>query len=127
VSLPVDRLQLQKRRWRAAAADGTEFGFDLEQPLTHGAIIHQTTSHFYEIEQQPEPVLDIELPDDPTKAARIGWMIGNLHFAIEIRPGCLRVADDQALRRLLALTHVHYLESVAIFQPLTGGAHVHHH
>jgi urease accessory protein UreE len=29
----VERLKLAKRRWRGAATDGEEFGFDLEKPL----------------------------------------------------------------------------------------------
>ena len=52
VELTVSRFKLQKRRWRAEAADGTDFGFDLEQPLTHGAMFFQTATARYIIAQE---------------------------------------------------------------------------
>ena len=57
----VERLQLAKRLWRGVAADGTEFGFELEAPLKHGDAFFQSATARYVIEQQPEPVVEIDL------------------------------------------------------------------
>src|SRR4051794_6536686 len=50
ITLKVDRLTLAKRRWRAAAEDGTDFGFDLEHPLENGDVFHQSETATYFIE-----------------------------------------------------------------------------
>ena len=70
VELTVSRFKLQKRRWRAKAADGTDFGFDLEEPLTHGAVFFQTTAARYVIAQEPELLLETSLGDDAAAGAR---------------------------------------------------------
>ena len=126
IKLPVERWQLQKRRWRATASDATEFGFELEQPLTHQAVFFQSPTHVYVIEQQAEALLEAPLPEASTEIAHLAWQIGNLHFPLELLPKSLRVADDPALRQMLEQLHVHYHEARAVFQPLKGAAHHHH-
>ena len=37
ILLSVDRHTLARKRWRGVASDGSEFGFDLENSLKHGA------------------------------------------------------------------------------------------
>jgi urease accessory protein len=128
VALAVDRLTLAKRRWRGEATDGREFGFDLEYPLGDGDIFHTTDSVAYVIAQKAETVLEVSLADDPAAAARLGWVIGNLHFQLEVAGAVIRVADDPALRQLFEREHVHYHEREAVFRPLGGGhSHGHHH
>jgi urease accessory protein len=128
VRLPVDRLTLAKRRWRGAADDGVEFGFDLEKPLVDGAAFFQTDSAVYQIAQKYEPVLELRLSDCEIRgdgdAARLGWIIGNLHFQIEITPEVIRVADDPALRQLFKREHLPFAAMKRVFHPIAGG---HHH
>lgn len=124
IPLHVDRLRLAKRRWRAFAEDGSEFGFDLESPLKNGSVFFSTENSSYSIAQQPEPVIDILCPEQAAEAARLGWMLGNLHFPVEILPGKLRICDDPAVRQMLIRENVAFLLSNAIFQPLSG-AHSH--
>lgn len=126
ILLKIDRLQLAKRRWRGVAEDGTEFGFDLEHPLHNGDAFFVTESQVYVIEQQAEPVIDIALPHAPTAAARIGWLLGNLHFSMELHVGHIRVNDDAAIRLLLEREHISYELTEGIFHPLSG-AHSHAH
>lgn len=128
VPLPVDRLTLAKRRWRGTAQDGTEFGFDLEYALADADIFHTTDTAAYTIAQLAEPVLEVSLADDASTAARLGWLIGNLHFQLEIDGATIRVADDPALRQLFEREHIHFHECEAVFRPLGGGhSHGHHH
>lgn len=116
VKLPVDRLTLAKRRWRGVAEDGREFGFDLDAPLEDG----ESFASHYVIAQMPEAILELRA-DQP---ARLGWLLGNLHFPIEIDGGTIRVADDAAVRRMLERERVPFTATARVFRPLGGG---HHH
>lgn len=121
VRVPVDRLTLAKRRWRGVAEDGREFGFDLERPLHDGATVFQDEQHEYVIAQKYEPVLEVHLVQDPPAAAKLGWMIGNLHFPLEVTGDAVRVADDPALRQMFEREGIAYAECKRVFHPLAGG------
>ena len=120
VLLKVDRLQLAKRRWRGVAADREEFGFDLERPLIDGALFFTDGPVYYRIEQLPEPVIDIPCPEGPLHAARLGWLLGNLHFPIQLLPDRLRIADDTAIRQLLKRESIAYTALESVFHPFAG-------
>ena len=47
VRLRVERRMFLKRRWRASAEDGLEFGFDLAGRLHSGAVSHRTEAGDY--------------------------------------------------------------------------------
>ena len=130
VTLAADRHTLAKRRWRGVAADGREFGFDLTEPLSHGASIFQTDQARYVIAQTPEPVLAVQL-HTPIQAARVAWQVGNLHFPIAIRENTVLVEDDPALRQMFEREHIEFKTVREVFQPMGGSAghhpHDHHH
>jgi urease accessory protein len=128
IDLVVDRLTLAKYRWRSIAADGRDFGFDLEHPLRHGDVFYQTATHQYRIAQMPENVLRVALTT-PAQAASLAWQVGNLHFRVMIQEGFLLVEDDLALRQMFEREGVAFTPARAIFQPLAGSAghHQHHH
>ncbi len=127
IPLPVDRRTLAKTRWRAVAGDGREFGFELAHPLAHGATIFQNATHRYVIDQRPEPLLRVAAHTSD-EAARVGWMIGNLHFPAQVRDGAILVEADPAVRQMLAREHVLFDETDGVFEPLkaAGGGHHHH-
>lgn len=126
IELRVDRITLAKRRWRSSAEDGREFGFDMEQPIGDGAIFFESESAVYAIAQQPEDLYEIN-PVDPPRAARIGWMIGNLHFPIAIENGAVLAPADPAVRQLLEREHIQFAQVRKIFHPLKVAGHHHHH
>jgi len=126
VDLEVDRATLSKRRWRAAAGDGREFGFDLDQPLEDGALFFREGGTVYGISQRPEPVLEIPL-GDAADAARLGWMIGNLHFPIELNAGAVFTVDDAAARNLFRRESIPFAGVRRVFRPLATMAHAHEH
>jgi urease accessory protein len=117
VVLRVERLQLAKRLWRGVAADGTEFGFELEAPLKHGDAFFQSATARYVIEQQPEPVVEIDLAIAPSAAAGIGWAVGNLHLELAAEPTRLLAPDEPAVRQLLERLKVPFRPTTAIFRP----------
>ena len=124
VRISVERLTLAKRRWRGAAEDGGDFGFDLAAPLTDGACVFQNGSAAYFIAQKYEPVLEVALGTDGPASARLGWVIGNLHFPLEVAGAIVRVADDSALRQLFEREHITFVACKRVFHPLSGA---HHH
>ncbi len=124
VALRVDRRTLAKTRWRGVADDGQEFGFELARPLRHGATVFQKAVR-YVVDQQPEPVLRLAVTD-PAEGARLGWLIGNLHFPAQVRDGAIFVEADSAVRQMLAREQVAFEEDRAVFQPMHAAGHQHH-
>ncbi len=111
-----DRLTLAKRLWRGAAADGTEFGFELETPLRPGDMIHRSDRARYVVRQNPEPVVVISLALAPSAAAGIGWAVGNLHLELSAEPDRLLAPDEPAVRRLLERIQIPYMTADAVFR-----------
>ncbi len=128
--LVADRFKLQKRRWRGEASDGTDFGFELAEPLGHGAFFFESETHCYRIRQMPESVLAICLAGDATEAAETGWQIGNLHMPVQVVGGEIRISDDPAVRQLFTSMGIAFAIKDEIFQPMkgsNGAGHSHDH
>ncbi len=124
IRLLADRLTLAKRRWRGTAENGAEFGFDLEHHLHDGDAFFESDTNIFRIAQTPEPVLVVTLNTDAPIAARLGWLVGNLHFQIGIDGTSMLVADDPALRQLFEREQIAFELDSKVFHPLSGG---HHH
>ncbi len=113
----VDRFRLAKRLWRGFADDGQEFGCELEKPLQPGDTLFQNERFRYVLEQDPEPVLEIDLGMPVSAVAGVAWAIGNLHLELMSEPGRLLAPDEKAVRRLLDRIGVGYRETTAVFRP----------
>ncbi len=129
VAIPADRRQIAKRRWRATADDGAEFGFELETPLQHGDPVWTDANARYVVRQRPEPVLEIALDGAPAAAAVVGWAVGNLHATIDARPTRMLVPDEPGMRQSLDRLGIGYRRRTEVLHPhrLTGrlGGHAH--
>lgn len=118
VELRVERRTLAKRLWRAAAADGLEFGFELSAPLKPGDTFFQTSAARYVIVQEAEPVLEILIGELPASAtAGIGWAVGNLHLEFSSETTRLLTPDEPAARQLFARIQIDYAPTTAVFRP----------
>lgn len=122
VELKVERRLFLKRRWRGVAADGTEFGFDLESRLKHGGVIHHTDEHDYVVKQQAETVYQVR-PASLEEAALMGWKIGNLHLGVQVVDGVIRVVHDVAVLQLFEREGWAFEEVSVVFNPLRVTAH----
>jgi len=122
VVLSAERRQFLKRRWRAVAEDGTEFGFDLEDRLTDGCVVFQQDGKDYIVRQLPEAVYEVTY-ESPGHAALVAWKVGNLHLPAQILDGGIRVLHDEAMANLLEREGWPYTEPVVLFQPLKAMAH----
>ncbi|AOS45258.1 Urease accessory protein UreE [Lacunisphaera limnophila] len=115
--LAVERITLAKRIWRGTAADGQEFGFELERALQPGDTFWQTAAARYVVQQIPEPVLEVSLDVAPSAAAGIGWAVGNLHLELQAEPARLLAPDEPAVRQLFERLKVPFKPTTAIFRP----------
>lgn len=126
IPLVVDRHKLARRRWRGVAADGSDFGFDVAEALSHEDCIHLTDTTAYVIQQSPESCFLIGI-GDAKQAAWIGWMVGNLHFKAAFSEEGILVQDDLAVQQMLDREHIHYHKVERVFQPAKQGGHSHDH
>ena len=122
VVLAAERRQFLKRRWRGTAADGTEFGFDLESRLTDGCLIYQDEGLDYIVRQLPEIVYEVSL-ESPAHAALVAWKVGNLHLPAQILDGAIRVLHDEAMTQLLEREGWTFTEPEVLFTPMKAMAH----
>lgn len=125
VRLLADRVTLAKRRWRGAAEDGREFGFDLDEALPHGSHFFVDGTQHYVLEQTPEEVLEIPVAT-LEQAARVAWSLGNLHFGVQVLADAVRVTEDPAVLQLLSRENIAFRRVSCVFLPLSAGAHHHH-
>ena len=126
ISIPADRWQLAKTRWRATAADGREFGFELAQPLQDGDAVWSNDYGVYVVRQIPEDVLVVHHQAD-LAAMALAWEIGNLHQPVQITAHEMITADDPSLRQFFAQKHVAYSQDKRVFQPVRTMTSHHHH
>ncbi|MFT3991363.1 MAG: hypothetical protein QM680_08120 [Luteolibacter sp.] len=122
ITLAAERRQFLKRRWRGLAADGTEFGFDLESRLVDGGVIFHENGKDYIVRQFPEVVFEIPLTS-PGQAALVAWKSGNLHMPAQIFPHCIRILHDDAMKQLLEREGWEFTEPEVIFTPMKAMAH----
>ncbi len=122
ITLSAERRQFLKRRWRGIAGDGVEFGFDLEDRLKDGCVIHHEDGKDYVVRQLPEVVYEIPITS-PDQAALVGWKAGNLHMPAQILPDSIRVLHDEAMKQLLEREGWPYTEPEVIFTPMKAMAH----
>ena len=122
IALTAERALFLKRRWRGAADDGVEFGFDLESRLKNGGVFWQTEAHDYVIHQKPELVYQLPIPNVDF-AALAGWKIGNLHFPVQITEGFIRTLHDSAIKQLFEREAWTFEEVTVVFNPLRAVPH----
>lgn len=122
IVLQAERRQFLKRRWRGFAEDGTEFGFDLEERLVDGCVIHRDGECDYIVRQLPEVVYRIPLRGIG-QAAVVAWMTGNLHMPAQIVDGALLVLHDEAMAKLIEREGWEFSEPEVLFNPMKAMAH----
>jgi urease accessory protein len=122
IILYAERRQFLKRRWRAIADDGTEFGFDLDSRLTDGCVVFHQDGKDYVVRQVPELVYEV-IYESPGHAALVAWRVGNLHLPAQILADRIHVLHDEAMNQLLATEGWAFTEPEVLFQPLKAIAH----
>ena len=126
VKVSVDRLTLQKKRWRTVAEDGVDIAVDLEGHCHHGETVYESEDKAYVIEQLSEPVIIVAIPESQEEAAMMGWVFGNQHIPVQIKDKTIRVAADENISIFLKRNHIHSSEETGHFSP-SPHSRVHHH
>lgn len=122
ITLHAERRLFLKRRWRGIAEDGTEFGFDLEERLVDGCVIHHHGGRDYIVRQTPETVFRIAF-DNPAHAALVAWKTGNLHMPAQIGEDAILVLHDDAMRQLIEREGWSFTEPEVLFTPMKAVPH----
>ena len=122
IVLAAERRLFLKRRWRAIAEDGTEFGFDLETRLIDGCVILHRAGFDYLVRQLPETVYRIPF-ESPAHAALVAWKTGNLHLPVQIFDDSIMVLHDEAMTQLLEREGWTFSEPEVLFTPMKAMAH----
>jgi urease accessory protein len=122
IILHAERRLFLKRRWRATADDGTEFGFDLETRLIDGCVIFHKSGFDYLVRQLPETVYRIPF-ESPAHAALVAWKTGNLHLPAQILDDSILVLHDEAMTQLLQREGWTFSEPEVLFTPMKAMAH----
>jgi urease accessory protein len=122
IVLRAERREFLKRRWRGIAADGTEFGFDLDERLVDGCVIHHRGGVDYIVRQMPEMVYRIPF-QTPAHAALVAWKTGNLHMPAQICDDAILVLHDDAMRNLIEREGWAFSESEVLFTPMKAVPH----
>jgi urease accessory protein len=122
IVLHAERRQFLKRRWRGIADDGTEFGFDLDERLIDGCVIHHCEGIDYIVRQMPETVYRIPF-ETPSQAALVAWKTGNLHMPAQISDDAILVLHDDAMRNLIQREGWSFTEPEVLFTPMKAVPH----
>lgn len=122
VVLAAERRLFLKRRWRAVAEDGTEFGFDLDARLIDGCVICHRDGIDYLVRQLPETVYQIPF-ESPAHAALVAWKTGNLHLPAQILDDSILVLHDEAMTQLIQREGWTFSEPEVLFTPMKVMAH----
>jgi urease accessory protein len=122
IILSAERRLFLKRRWRAVADDGTEFGFDLESRLADNCVIFHGNGCDYIVRQQTEKVFRIPF-DNTAHAALVAWKTGNLHLPAQILDDAILVLHDEAAAQLLEREGWVFSEPEVLFTPMKAMAH----
>lgn len=122
ITLHGERRQFLKRRWQAAAEDGTGFEFDLDSRLSDGCVIFHHDGCDYVIRQLPETVYRIPF-GNPALTAMIAWKTGNLHLPAQILDDAILVLHDPAMTDLLEREGWAFSEPEVLFNPMKIAAH----
>lgn len=122
IVLHAERRQFLKRRWRGIADDGTDFGFDLDERLVDGCVIHHSAGADYIVRQTPELVYRIPF-QTPAQAALVAWKTGNLHMPAQICDDAILVLHDDAMRNLIEREGWECSEPEVLFTPMKAVPH----
>ncbi|NNC87840.1 MAG: hypothetical protein HKN82_05195 [Akkermansiaceae bacterium] len=115
VPVQVGRHNLQKRRWRAVADDGTELAVTLPDAVADGAFL-DGGARCFRVVQEPEEVVVIALPGTAELAAKIGWYLGNRHIPVEVREDEIVVEAFPTLTDSLRRIGIGYSERMDVLR-----------
>ena len=111
----------QKSRFKAHLASGEEVGVILPRGeiLRGGDLVTASDGRVIEIVALPESLLNIHA-ETAKDLARVAYHLGNRHVPVEVGEGCLRIAHDHVLERMLEGLGAKVSHVTGPFEPEAG-------
>lgn len=100
VRVPFEWFELEKKRLKKTAEDGTEIGFAVEKPFRDGDIVAEDESSVYVIDVLPVKLTEIKV-DSMIEMGRVCFELGNRHLSPQIEEHTVRVVYDEPTCLLL--------------------------
>ena len=126
VELYMTSHERQRVRRRVVAPDGINLALELPTGtmLQVGQVLHKTQNCIYIVQAATEEVLVME-PRNRKDAARIGYLVGNLHRDIVIEEEKILTLWDNALAQRLAREEIPVRQEQRAFTGNAPGEHSH--
>lgn len=131
-SVPLDHLQRERGRFKAATRSGEEVRVFLErgQTLKVGELLKTRCGKYLLVAGAEEALLQAQTAD-PHLFSRACYHLGNRHTKVEIGTDWLRITPDHVLEEMLVKLGLETQHLRAVFVPESGayarGGHGHHH
>ncbi len=88
-----DWYELEKKRIKKIAQDGTEIGIALEEPMMEGDILGETDSKIYVVVLKECDLIKISI-NSIEEMGRAGFELGNRHLSLEIGSDYIKTIYD---------------------------------
>lgn len=94
IPVPFEWFELEKKRIRKTAQDGTEIGVCIEEPLHPGDIIAEEGSRSYVVSLLPSHLIRTPV-HTMEEMGRLGFELGNRHLSLKITSDSITVPYDE--------------------------------
>lgn len=94
VRIPFEWFELEKKRLKKTAENGTEIGFAVGEPFEDGDIVAEDESSIYVIDVLPVKLTEIQV-DSMLEMGRVCFELGNRHLSPQIEEHSVRVVYDE--------------------------------
>lgn len=88
-----DWYELEKKRIRKTAQDGTEIGIALEEPMMEGDILGESEEKIYVVVLKECDLIKLSI-DSMEEMGRAGFELGNRHMSLEIGNDYIKTVYD---------------------------------
>lgn len=88
-----DWFELSKHRILKSAADGTNIGIQIEDPLNEGDIISETENKIYYVKSKPTKLI-VAIVNSLENMGRLCFELGNRHLPLQIKSNVVKVPYD---------------------------------
>lgn len=94
IPVPYEWFELERRRIKKTAADGTELGVAIPGGVEEGDILYETESACYAVQLVQAHLISVAI-HSVEEAARVGFELGNRHLSLKILPDKILVPYEE--------------------------------
>ncbi|MCR5796607.1 MAG: urease accessory protein UreE [Eubacterium sp.] len=94
VNVEFEWFELEKKRIRKTASNGTELGISIDGELHGGDVIAETDTEIYVVKSMPAHLIKITV-NTMEEMGRLGFELGNRHLSLQISSSGIKVPYDE--------------------------------